>query len=646
MSVSVGLIIVYFLVMIGIGMWARARVHNSRDFLVAGQTLGFLVMAVGTFSSIQSGFGMIGHTGQAYAVGLEALVGAALFVPLAFALSWFLLGSRLYRLARQHDVFSVPDVIKLRFPGRSAHVTMSIAMFVGSVAYMTAQVTAMGVIIALIFGTSTTTGAIVGSLIVTIYTIVGGMLAGAWTDFIQGLLMIVMSLGVFVVATNTLGGWGSMLETIAASDVGFLRLDGPAGGQPLTFVYTFAMLAILGAAAQPQLITKFLMLRSHTELKWGAFVAAVAYAVTTLFAISIGLASRGLTMQGRAPDLVASPGGQDSTSTWFLDTMVSPWFAGFVLAGLLAAIMSSANSFIAVGASALMRDLPSAFGREVRRELLWARVASTVVVVCALLFALYLAQVVFLLGAIGWAAFAAAIFGPLVLGLYWKRATALATSVAVAYGIVANLALTLLTSEEIITLPAYFSYGGAIITSGIVLFIAVSLLAPSQGSAEHFDRLLEAPRESNGRIDRLVMACLVILTVATAGMVLDWWQPVYYAIPVSVTLFMFLGALNTANQWSSSGVAQICTFGCVMLLGFVAAHATLDSSGTLGGLPTATAIFFYLVWPFTAVAAPLVFTSVYHSWLSRDLIEVDAAAQRRSSTPATTVAGTAEDAGR
>lgn len=482
MTPVIAIMLIYFLLMLVIGYWAKSRVKSSKDFLVAGQTLGFFVMAIGTFSSIQSGFGMIGHTANTYSWGLQALVAAALLVPMAFAVSWFLLGSRLYRLARRHDVYSVPDVIRIRYPSRSAHLSMSIAMFVGSVAYMTAQVTATGVIVSLIFGTSVTVGAILGSAVVALYTVVGGMLAGAWTDFIQGLLMVAISIGTFFVATNTVGGWKAMLTTIRSHDVEFLRLDAT---QPLTYVFTFVVLAILGTAAQPQLITKFLMLRSPTELKWGALVAALAYGITTLFALSVGLTMRALTIQGRAPALE----NIDNTTTWFFNNMVSPVFAGFVLAGLLAAIMSSSNSFIAVGASSLMRDLPSALGITIRNEVLWARLASAFVVLCALMFTLYLTQVVFLLGAIGWAAFAAAIFGPLVLGLYWRRATGLATTIAISFGIVANLAVTILTAQEIIAVPTYIQSGGIITLLGIMIFIVVSVSAPSRASADRFTEM-------------------------------------------------------------------------------------------------------------------------------------------------------------
>lgn len=618
MNTAVAIVLAYFALMLGIGYWAKSRVKSSRDFLIAGQTLGFLVMAVGTFSSIQSGFGMIGHTANTYAWGIQALVAAALFVPLAFALSWFLLGSRLYRLACQHEVYSVPDVIRLRYPGRGAHLAMSVAMFVGSVAYMTAQVTAMGVIVGLIFGTSITTGAIAGSVVVALYTIVGGMLAGAWTDFIQGLLMVAMSIGIFILALNTLGGWEATLNTIAAHDLSFLQLE---SSQPLTWIFTFVLLAILGAAAQPQLVTKFLMLRSPSELKWGALVAGIAYAITTLFALGIGLTTRGLTLSGAAPEIA----NIDTTATWFLDNVVPPAFAGFVLAGLLAAIMSSANSFIAVGASALTHDLSKVLGLKLERELLWARVASAGVVGCALVFALYLSQVVFILGAIGWAAFAAAIFGPLVLGLYWRRATALATTIAVSFGIVANLAVTILTAEGLVSLPAYLQAGGLVICLGILIFVVVSAAIPSNACAARFSELGVCSNRPQGagtnRVDKLVAVCFATIAMATCGIVLDWWLLVYYSIPALMTVLMLIGSLNRHDLWTRPALIQVGGLGVVTGALFLAAQVMLDSGTFFKGLPASTAILLFALWPLTAVASPLIFASVYENWLSRDLAE-------------------------
>lgn len=427
-SIVIIIVIIYFAVMFGIGFWANRKTTSAKEFFVAGQSLGFFVMAIAMFSSIQSGWGMIGSTGTTFAWGPQALVGSALLIPLGFAMAWFLLGARVHRAAQKYEIYSVPDLVKVRYRSQPAHLTMSIAMSLGSIAYMTAQVTAMGVLLSMLFGIPIATGAWIGSVVVTIYTVAGGMLAAVWTDLIQGLLMIVMSVGLFFFAINTAGGWSHMLAAIGSEDLGLLSVDGL---QPATYIFGFAIMILFGAAGQPQLITKFLMLKDKKELMWGASVAGIAYAVTTLFSLGVGLSLRSMTIEGRTK----GPADVDTTATYFLDNFTDPVVAGLAITALLAAVMSSASSFITIGAASIVRDLASALGIIVRRQLFWSRIASCFVVLASLLFALYLSQLIYLLGAIGWAAFAASTFGPVALGLYWKKGTAAATMSAVIVGL-------------------------------------------------------------------------------------------------------------------------------------------------------------------------------------------------------------------
>jgi sodium/proline symporter/sodium/pantothenate symporter len=227
---------------------------------------------------------------------------------------------------------------------------------------------------------------------------------------------------------------------------------------------------------QPQLLTKFLMLRDMTQLKWGAAVAGIAYAVTTLFSVGIGLATRSMTITGDAPELE----NIDDTAIWFLDSVTHPIVGGIALTGLLAAIMSSASSFITIGASSMMRDLPAAFGVRVVRELLWSRIATLTLVVLSVLLTLFLSQVVFLLGALGWAAFAAAIVGPVVMSIYWERATATAATVTVVFAILGNLIISSLAARDVITLPEYMQVGGILLLVSILLFYVVSLVTSNR----------------------------------------------------------------------------------------------------------------------------------------------------------------------
>jgi sodium/proline symporter len=476
----------YFALMFGIGLWANRKTSSAKEFLVAGQSLGFFVMAIATFSSIQSGWGMVGSTGTTYSWGPQALFGSALLIPLGFALAWFLLGTRLHRASKRHQLYSVPDLIKVRYESRGAHLAMSVAMLLGSIAYMTAQVTATGVIMALLLGTSITTGAWIGSVIVAVYTIAGGMLAAVWTDLVQGLLMIAMSVGLFGFAVSKAGGWSEMLDTIWQEDHTLLSMD---GSMPVTYMVGFAIMILFGAAGQPQLITKFLMLKDENELRWGAAVAGIAYAVTTLFSLGVGLAMRAMTITGDATEL----DNIDNTASHFLDNFTHPVVGGLALTALLAAIMSSASSFITIGASSVMRDLTGSLNIVVRRELLWGRVASAGIVLAALLFALYLSDVIFLLGAIGWAAFGAAIFGPLALGLYWKRATASATIATIVVAIGSNLVVTIMSNQGWVTLPGYFYLGGVAVALSTIVFVAVSYLTSTPEDARRLDGLYDEP---------------------------------------------------------------------------------------------------------------------------------------------------------
>lgn len=482
--------IIYFLLMIVIGFWAQRRTSSAKEFLVAGQSLGFFVMAIAAFSSIQSGWGFVGNTGTAYGWGVQGLLAGPILVPLGFALSWFLLGARLRRAAQHHEIYSIPDFIKVRYRDRSSHIAMSVAIFLGTVGYMTAQIAAMGVVMSLLFGVSIAWGAWIGAAIVAAYTIAGGMLAAVWTDLIQGLLMVVISIAVFIAALSITGGWGGMLNSVSGGDSSLVSIS--EGVQPFVWILGSAIMITFGAAGQPQLVHKFLMLRDEQELRWGALVAGVAYATTTLFSLGIGLAVRA----GVADGSISAFENVDNVAAYFLNNLVNPVLGGLALTAILAAIMSSASSFITIGASSMMRDFTGGLGISVRRELLWGRICSGIIVLLALLFGIYLDQIIFLLGSFGWAAFAGAIVGPIALGLYWKRATAIATTVSIAAGLLFNFITTILTARGIISLPDYIFIGGVAVAGSILLFIVISYFTQSTNEEKNFDALYQADEQT------------------------------------------------------------------------------------------------------------------------------------------------------
>ncbi|MBC7324437.1 MAG: sodium/proline symporter, partial [Moorella sp. (in: Bacteria)] len=312
----------------------------------------------------------------------------------AFPMAWFLLAKRMRLMAEVRNVLSLPDAVAARYRSNGARFWMAVALLFGVLGYLGTQVQAMGVVMQTIFGIDLVTGALIGLAILTIYTMMGGILAGVYTDFFQGVIMIFASVGVFLWCMNVGGGMTNISNNVALADP---KLMGPWGGMPIMTALTWYFLFAIGNAGQPHMATKLYMTRDIYRLKWGGFVSAVAYALCALLWMSLGLTMRSLVESGKHAPL-ANP---DLTATTFLMEYTPEVLAGIVLAGLMAAIMSTGNSFLNLGAAALVRDIPQAFGKKVENEVFWARLATLGLVVVSTFFALYMKTLVALLGVFG-----------------------------------------------------------------------------------------------------------------------------------------------------------------------------------------------------------------------------------------------------
>ncbi|BCJ86112.1 sodium:solute symporter family transporter [Effusibacillus dendaii] len=473
--------VLYLLVCVLIGIWATRRTKSSSDFYIAGRNLGMFVMAIAAFSSIQSGFGMVGGTGLTLSGGLGFAAGIMVAAPLGFALAWFLVGKRIWKLGALGEVYTLGDIMEKRYSSKAARGWMGVAVVLGVIGYLGTQVQAMGVIMNTIFGVSPNVGAVIGLAILAFYCIGGGMVAGVYTDLFQGVLMAIVSIIAFFLAIDAGGGIPHMTETLYSSKP---LLASPYGSYPILSIVCWFFLFSLGAAGQPHFITKFLMIKDTKHLKWGAFTAGLAYVMTTFLVIGIGLCALVLKIQGKFP-AVKSP---DDTLTAFLTEFTPPVIAGLVIAGLLAAIMSTGSSFVTLGAASLIRDIPKAFHQEVKRELFWSRVAVAALLVVSTLFALYMDTLVALLGVFGWGTFASAIFPPVVLGLVWEKATKQGAVASIAVSLLANFVLEVGAKYGFKPLPPGIINGAFAFTLAILVFVAVSLL--TQSSVKKLDRQL------------------------------------------------------------------------------------------------------------------------------------------------------------
>ena len=431
---------------LGIGVWAFRRTRDARDFFIAGQRIGLTVTALATMSAAFSGFVFLGGPGLTYRIGVASLF---IVVPVGFtaALLCWVLAKRLRLLAGVREIYTVPDVVQARFGSRAATALSALAIVAGTVGYLGAQLLALGRVIEAVFGTrqllgpwSLVVAMAVGLLVVLFYSTAGGMVAGVYTDLFQGSLMVVAASAVFVYALRAGGGFDAITAAIAGSDrFGPAFLD-PLGTVPAATALGFFFVFGVGTLGQPQMLHKFFMLDDPRKLRWMPLALGGTQILCLLIWLGVGLAVPALVAQGKLAPL-ASP---DDAAPRFLLAFTPEALAGLVFAGILAAIMSTADSFVNLGAAALVRDLPRALGRRVADELRWGRAASIALTLAAAVLAYLYDDLIALLGTFAFGTFAAALTPALAVGLNWRRVPAAAATASIAVGTGLNVGLELL----------------------------------------------------------------------------------------------------------------------------------------------------------------------------------------------------------
>jgi len=443
--------LVYLALVTAIGIWSGRRTRSARDFFIAGQRVGLLVTAMATMSAAFSGFVFLGGPGLTYRIGLASLF---VVVPVGFTagmLCW-VVGGRLRALAGTREIFTVPDALAARYRSRAVAGLAALAVVCGSVAYLGLQLQALGILLRSILGTqSLWQPMLLGLAILALYCFIGGMVAGVYTDLLQGGLMLATAVAVFACALRVNGGWFEMLRVLRGPDgpgPGFLE---PLGGAGAYTAFGFFFVFGIGVLGQPHMLHKFYMLDDPRKLRWMPLLLGGSQTVCLLVWLGIGLAVPALVSQGRLAPLANA----DEAAPLFLVGFAPGLVAGLAFAGILAAIMSTADSFVNIGSAALVRDLPRAIGRRVANELAWGRAAVLLIAGVAALLAWLWGDLIVLLGTFAFGTFAAALAPAVAVGLVWERITARAAGASIAAGLLLNLLLELLDRQRIFSwLPA------------------------------------------------------------------------------------------------------------------------------------------------------------------------------------------------
>ncbi len=405
-DIVIAVLAVYQVVLLGIGFWASRRTADGKDFFLAGRQLGPVVAGVSYASSASSAWTLLGLSGIAYAAGVSAIWVAAGSISGMFV-AWWWIAPRLMRYSRAHDHMTLTDFLAHGAEGgaRRAIVYLSSGVIIFSfVFYIAAQFQGAGTMFSSTFDISLPASIGIGALVIMIYTFLGGFWAVSVTDTLQGILMAVTALLLPAAAMISVGGMPGLVEGLHAvgspEQVSFVA----GGGFWFAAGVIVGGLSIgIGTYGQPHLLVRFMALRDERALLQARWIVTFWYLVVFLGMISLGLAGRILLPELGDPETVFFNVNEE---------LLPPIVGAVLLAAVLSAIMSTADSQLLVAAGVIAHDL--GLGHLGRASLLRvSRIVIVLLVVAAVAVALYLPESIFNRVLFAWIALGSA-FGPLV----------------------------------------------------------------------------------------------------------------------------------------------------------------------------------------------------------------------------------------
>ncbi|KFA98672.1 sodium/proline symporter PutP [Vibrio sp. ER1A] len=411
--------IAYLALMLAIGVIAYKRTANSSDYFLGGRSLGPWPAALSAGASDMSGWLLLGLPGYAYAAGIEAfwLAGGLL---VGTWLNWLICAKRLRTYSITTDALTLPEYLSRRFNDNSKVIQVVSAFFIllFFLFYTSSGLVAGGKLFETVFGLDYTIAVIIGTVCVVSYTLFGGFLAVSWTDLVQGLLMAAALMIVPVIGMQ--GGFGQLTSDLEAINPELLTLWNDTKGQPLSAIAIISLVAWgLGYFGQPHILARFKASRSNKDLTTARRIAVVWSALSMLGAMLVGVVGLVYTT-GTGGDVLADG---EKIFMLLVNALFHPVVAGILLAAILAAIMSTADSQLLVSSSALAEDFyKQIINKDATSEqvVMVGRVGVILLSIIALVLAMTPDSSVLGLVSYAWAGFGAA-FGPaILLSLYWS----------------------------------------------------------------------------------------------------------------------------------------------------------------------------------------------------------------------------------
>ena len=430
-----GTIILYlcFVIVTGVMIGRRSK-KNAEGFYLGGRGMGPLVTAMSAEASDMSSWLLMGLPGLAYLSGVADAGWTAIGLAVGTYLNFLLVAKKIRRYSVKLNAITIPSFISKRY-GEKKPVIMCIAsliILIFFVPYVASGLAAIGKLFNSLFGWDYLLAVAIGTVVIISYTSVGGFSAVATMDLIQSIIMTCALIVITCFGIYQAGGVSAVLDNVRALP-GYLSLvqthdavsNTAAPYGLVTIVSTMAW--GLGYFGMPHILVRFMAIRDENELKLSRRIASIWVVLSMTVAICIGMIGYGVSTAGRIPALEGS--ASETVIVKIADLLSSYGFipaiiAGLILAGILAATMSTADSQLLSAASAFSENmLQDVFGVKLtaKQTMLVARLTVIVIAVIAAFLATDPNSSVFQIVSFAWAGFGAT-FGPAILfALFWKR---------------------------------------------------------------------------------------------------------------------------------------------------------------------------------------------------------------------------------
>ncbi|MGO1060391.1 sodium/proline symporter PutP [Planococcus sp. FY231025] len=413
-------LVIYMAAMLFIGWYAYKKTVNLTDYMLGGRGLGAAVGALSAGAADMSGWLLMGLPGAIYVSGLVE-VWIAIGLTIGAYLNWFFVAPRLrvYSFVTS-DSITIPSFLENRLKDKSRllRIVSGIIILIFFTFYVSSGMVAGGVFFESSFGLDYQLGLVIVSAVVVAYTLFGGFLAVSYTDFVQGLMMFLALIAVPIIGVFATGGFGQTAESIRSVDPTFLSLTAGA-----SFIGVISAVAWgLGYFGQPHIIVRFMAISTLKEVRQARRIGIGWMILSLLGATATALV--GIAYFQQNPDMTL--GDPEGVFIVLGQIFFHPLIAGFMLAAVLAAIMSTISSQLIVTSSALIEDLYKIAFKKASTDKQYVTLGRLAVLVIALI-AGFLAwernDTILDLVAYAWAGFGAA-FGPVILlSLFWRKLT-------------------------------------------------------------------------------------------------------------------------------------------------------------------------------------------------------------------------------